>query len=182
MKKIGNNWVDENNNKWNYDNYTEKEAIKYSESLSNCVNCRDCKYCLNCIDCTNCVHCLYCVNCKDCTYSNDCTSCFGCLNCGYCTYCLNCVYCGRCVCCESCTDCVGCTYFKFNPECLKSKPMGSRNDITRYYLYDDTIYVSCGCFWGNIDKFILTIKDKHGDNKYAQDYKKQIEKVKKYWS
>ena len=41
MKKINGFWTDSNRNKWNCELYTKAQAIKYSESLTGCVNCSD---------------------------------------------------------------------------------------------------------------------------------------------
>lgn len=39
LKTINNYWVDENNNRWDIEIYTE-EAEKCSKSLVNCYDCR----------------------------------------------------------------------------------------------------------------------------------------------
>lgn len=59
LKKINRYWVDENNNRWNIEIYTEEQAEKYSKSLVNCYNC------INCINCRNCLNCNYCDNCSN---------------------------------------------------------------------------------------------------------------------
>lgn len=69
MNKINNFYVDENNNRWDADIYTKKEAMTYSESLVNCHNCSDCSCCSDCSDCSNC-H-----NCRDCSYCRNCSDC-----------------------------------------------------------------------------------------------------------
>jgi len=72
MKKIDGYWVDENNNSWHAKNRTEEQAVKYSESLVDCINCVDCTNCRGCIGCTNCIKCVGCVDCRDCKECVDC--------------------------------------------------------------------------------------------------------------
>ena len=57
MKQINGYWVDENNNRWDIEIYTEGQAEKFSKSLVNCHNCRNCSYCYNCDYCDNCRYC-----------------------------------------------------------------------------------------------------------------------------
>jgi len=47
MEKINNYWVDENNNRWDASNNTEKQAQEKSKSLVDCSNCRNCSDCKN---------------------------------------------------------------------------------------------------------------------------------------
>ena len=67
MKQINGCWVDENNNRWDIEFYTEEEAEKCSKSLVDCENCRNCINCRNCYSCDNC---NYCNNCRNCHYCN----------------------------------------------------------------------------------------------------------------
>jgi len=76
MKNENGYWIDENNNKWNKNIYSEEAAKKWSKTLINCY------YCTNCTNCTNCTYCRYCRDCTDCT---DCTNCTNCTNCTYCS-------------------------------------------------------------------------------------------------
>lgn len=69
MKNINGYWVDENNNRWDADLYTEEQAAKLSQTMI------DCKYCKNCLDCNGCTNCL---DCKCCTNCLDCKSCKSC--------------------------------------------------------------------------------------------------------
>ena len=39
---------------------------------------------------------------------------------------------------------------------------------------DQKIYVSCGCFSGDIDAFEQAVKETHGDNKYGKQYQRLI--------
>ena len=119
LKQINGYWVDENNNRWNIEIYTEEEAEKCSKSLVNChdcYNCVDCKYCRNCNDCRYCINCRYCnsclacYHCKNCRNCNDCRSCRYCVDCRSCDYCKNCNYCNNCRNCNDCGNCDNCRY------------------------------------------------------------------------
>ena len=46
-------YCDENNNKWSESLETLENAIKKSESLSDCRYCIDCSYCSDCSDCSD---------------------------------------------------------------------------------------------------------------------------------
>ena len=35
---------------------------------------------------------------------------------------------------------------------------------------DKKIYVSCGCFFGDLDRFRAKVKETHGDSKYSKEY------------
>ena len=61
MKQINDYWVDENNNRWDCELYTEAEAERCSKTLIDCTECTDC------INCNNCNNCDYCDNCYNCT-------------------------------------------------------------------------------------------------------------------
>lgn len=60
-------------------------------------------------------------------------------------------------------------------------PIGSRADYTHIYRTDKGVYVKCGCFFGTVDEFASKVKDTHGDNKYANQYRKVIDLVNKYF-
>ena len=54
-------------------------------------------------------------------------------------------------------------------------PAGSRNSTTTFFAgKDQKIYVSCGCFSGDIDAFEQAVKETHGDNKYGKQYQRLI--------
>ena len=56
---------------------------------------------------------------------------------------------------------------------------GSENRSTTFFRTEDgDIYVRCGCFKGNLEKFKNKVIETHGDNKYAKEYLKIIELVK----
>lgn len=49
--------------------------------------------------------------------------------------------------------------------------IGSRNGTTTFFrTADRKIWVNCGCFSGDIDRFAAAVKKTHGNNKHAQDY------------
>ena len=54
-------------------------------------------------------------------------------------------------------------------------PVGSRNATTTFFAgKDQKVYVSCGCFSGDIDTFEQAVKETHGDNKYGKQYQRLI--------
>ena len=54
MKQINGYWVDENNNRWDCELYSEAKAERYSKTLIECTECTDCDNCYNCNYCYNC--------------------------------------------------------------------------------------------------------------------------------
>ena len=56
-------WVDENNNRWDENFYTQERAEELSKTL---INCSDCSYCSYCFDCSDCSYCFDCSDCSDC--------------------------------------------------------------------------------------------------------------------
>ena len=159
MNKINNFYVDENNNSWDADIYTKKEAMTYSESLVNCHNCSDCSYCSNCHNCNDCSNCSDCNDCSNCSYCSDCS------NCRNCSYCRN------------CSDC---NNYETNPQRYVTPKIGSRKDNTTIYWTDDNVQVVCGCFRGNVDEWEAKIKETHKYNeKHLKDYLEQVENIKK---
>ena len=60
-------------------------------------------------------------------------------------------------------------------------PIGSRNDYTTFFRSNDNdIIVKCGCFRGNLSKFLEKVNETHGDNKYAAEYRAAIEIAKRH--
>ena len=58
--------------------------------------------------------------------------------------------------------------------------IGSRNDTTTFFTgADNKIYVACGCFNGDIDKFTEAVQKTHGDNIHGEMYQMAIEMAKK---
>ena len=157
MKKVDERWVDSNNNSWNCNTNTKKQAEEKSKSLINCWNCWNCRDCWNCWNCWNCRDCWNCWNCR------DCWSCWNCWNCRNC---------------RGCQDCQDCQDFKSNPFRIFFQDIGSRNSETKIYwdCFGDT-QVICGCFNGNISRFIKAISNTHKDNKYATRYINLINQV-----
>lgn len=183
MKKEYGYWVDDNNNRWDSRYYPEEEAAFLSTTLYDCQDCTNCKYCIYCTKCTNCVNCNACVECR------NCYNCGGCCNCDYCDYCFSCSWCSSCnfcYCTYSCTECdscKGCGDYISNPMRYTTEKIGSRSDNTFFYCgetyYDKkNVQVACGCFSGDLHEFEKAVETKHGDNEYAQQYRKEIEKVK----
>ena len=57
--------------------------------------------------------------------------------------------------------------------------IGSRNGFTTFFrAKGKKIYVSCGCFCGDIDEFEAKVKKTHGDNEHAKAYMLAIELAK----
>lgn len=58
--------------------------------------------------------------------------------------------------------------------------IGSRNDFTTFFrTKDNEIYVTCGCFYGSIDKFEQAVRCKHKGTKHEETYLLAIELAKK---
>jgi len=64
MEKEHGYWIDENNNSWDANQYTEEQATKYSKSLVSCYDCINCKNCKKCGLCLDCKDCRYCTGCE----------------------------------------------------------------------------------------------------------------------
>lgn len=109
-------WIDENNNRWDAQRYTEEQAEYFSNTLKHCTDCSNCKYCVYCKDCTvcischNCQGCQFCVHCDECSGCVDCTSCTGCESCEWCRHCSGCEKC------KNCWYCNRCKRFESNPQ------------------------------------------------------------------
>ena len=56
--------------------------------------------------------------------------------------------------------------------------IGSRNSRTLFFKTDKGVFVRCGCFWGDLEKFIKKVKETHGDSKHARDYLALVEFIK----
>lgn len=65
MKRIKDYWVDDRDNKWHKNLFTEEQAEAESKSLINCYNCESCANCESCSDCINCENCYGCINCAN---------------------------------------------------------------------------------------------------------------------
>jgi len=64
---------------------------------------------------------------------------------------------------------------KDNDICWFSK-FGSSNRTSTFYRTKEknVIKVSCGCFHGTLKQFIDKVKETHGDNKFAKEYKAMV--------
>lgn len=105
IKVIDGYYVDNNNNRWDINYYSEEEACIYSSRMLFCKNCTNCSYCNNCTDCTGC---NYCSNCDRCTACDKCDDCVNCNECLYCTNCSECNNCNDCMDCSECSNCNNC--------------------------------------------------------------------------
>ena len=56
--------------------------------------------------------------------------------------------------------------------------IGSRNSRTLFFKTDKGVFVRCGCFRGDLEKFIKKVKETHGDSKHARDYLALVEFIK----
>ena len=57
--------------------------------------------------------------------------------------------------------------------------IGSRNDTSTFFKCNDgKIRVSCGCFFGDLEKFSAKVKETHGENEYGRVYMLAIEMAK----
>lgn len=57
--------------------------------------------------------------------------------------------------------------------------IGSRSDTTTFFLCKDKkIYASCGCFFGDLDKFREKVEETHGNNTHGRTYRLAIEMAK----
>jgi hypothetical protein len=161
LTETKNKWIDENLNSWDKKKYSEEDAIRLSETLSNCSYCSDCSNCSNCSYCSNC---------------SDCSNCSSCSYCSYCSDCSNCSYCSYCSYCSDCSD------FKENPERIYSSKIGSRKSNTKVYFNSEKTLVVCGCFCGSLKEFEERVNTVHEGTVYQKEYNNFIEKVKKYIS
>ena len=141
MKKVNNYWVDENNNRWDVNIYTETQAKKNSASLINCSDCSDCSRCFRCFRCSDC---------------SDCFDCFRCF---------------RCSDCSDCSDCSRCSDYKHNPQRLTSGLIGSRKSTTTiYWTNENDTQVICGCLKTDIGGFEKRIKEVYPSGQYHDEY------------
>ena len=181
MKKIGEYWIDENNNTWSCAIYSKKEALKNSKTLVNsrdCCNCSYCSYCSNCRDCRDCRNCHDCSNCHNCRNCRNCHDCHDCSNCHNCRNCRNCHDCSNCHNCRNCHDCNNCREFSENPQRYTTSKIGSRASNTTFYWLNKDVIVVCGCFIGTLPEFEKRVNSTYGDKYYGKTYKAEIKKVK----
>jgi len=77
-----------------------------------------------------------------------------------------------------CTGYTGLKSIKSQPQTYTTKKIGSRKSQTTFIFSDNKIFVRCGCFWGTLAEFELSVEETHSDNQHGIAYKKEIEKVK----
>jgi uncharacterized protein YjbI with pentapeptide repeats len=56
--------------------------------------------------------------------------------------------------------------------------IGSRSDYFISYTTEAGIMLKAGCFTGTIEEFEAKLKDEHGDNHHAQEYRAALELIK----
>ncbi len=61
---------------------------------------------------------------------------------------------------------------------LQLGPMGSRSDYLLAFITDHGVYVRAGCFWDTLAKFAAAVKETHGTNEHALEYKAAITLIK----
>lgn len=186
MKLNNGFWEDENHNKWNSSLYSEKAALKYSSTLTDCRNCSNCSNCSYCRDCNHCKGCSYCRNCNYCSGCNHCKHCIYCSSCNHCRNCNDCWDCKNCSYCRDCSYCKGCSYcdsFSHNPERIIGSVMyPTRSDNPAVY-WTEVGKEQCvvDCFRGTLDEFEKTVEKTHKDNPvYLEQYRKFIKAVRTY--
>lgn len=83
MKKENGYWIDDNNNRWNCNNFSEDEAMINSFNCNNCYDCHNCHNCDSCYECHNCHNCHDCHSCYDCHNCHECSKCHDCHECSH---------------------------------------------------------------------------------------------------
>ena len=56
--------------------------------------------------------------------------------------------------------------------------IGSRKSRTLFFKTDKGVFVQCGCFFGDLEKFIEKVKETHQGNNYERDYLALVEFIK----
>ena len=56
--------------------------------------------------------------------------------------------------------------------------IGSRKSRTLFFKTDKDVFVQCGCFFGNLEKFVAKVKETHQGNKHERDYLALVEFIK----
>lgn len=83
-------WIDENNNKWNIDDFSKENAEFCSNTLHNCQHCVDSWNLVDCVSCTKCDNCTSCDNCLKSSYLTECSDCIDCAELVNCRHCFRC--------------------------------------------------------------------------------------------
>jgi hypothetical protein len=56
--------------------------------------------------------------------------------------------------------------------------IGSRKSRTLFFKTDKGVFVQCGCFFGDLEKFVEKVKETHQGNKHERDYLALVEFIK----
>ena len=56
--------------------------------------------------------------------------------------------------------------------------IGSRKLRTLFFKTDKGVFVQCGCFFGDLEKFVAKVKETHQGNKHERDYLALVEFIK----
>ena len=56
--------------------------------------------------------------------------------------------------------------------------IGSRKSCTLFLKTDKGVFVQCGCFFGDLEKFVAKVKETHQGNKHERDYLALVEFIK----
>ena len=56
--------------------------------------------------------------------------------------------------------------------------IGSRKSRTLFFKTDNGVFVLCGCFFGDMEKFVAKVKETHIGNKHERDYLALVEFIK----
>ena len=56
--------------------------------------------------------------------------------------------------------------------------VGSRKARTIFFKTDKGVFVQCGCFFGDLEKFVTTVKERHKGNEYEKEYLSLVEYIK----
>lgn len=77
----------------------------------------------------------------------------------------------------------GCMHIQKKRDCLTVGPVGSRNDFTTFAKDKNrNVSVSCGCFYGTLDKFFEKVGKTHGNSKFGVEYRAAIELAKAHFT
>ena len=56
--------------------------------------------------------------------------------------------------------------------------IGSRKSRTLFFKTDKGVFVQCGCFFGDLEKFVEKVKETHQGNNHERDYLALVEFIK----
>ena len=77
----------------------------------------------------------------------------------------------------------GCMHIQKKRDCLTVGPVGSRNDFTTFAKDKNrNVSVSCGCFYGTLDKFLEKVGATHENSKFGVEYRAAIELAKAHFT